>query len=209
MVKGQKYHILYKTTCKVTGDFYIGVHSTMNLEDEYLGSGKRLRYSIQKHGKENHVREILETFDSREELVKREREIVNEVFLKEEKCMNLAIGGEGGFVNRKAARAGGKASLKKLWKDENFRKKHIDLLSSIAKRNHKNGVLKGWPSWKGKFHTKETRDEIGKRTSISQKGEKNSQFGKCWIKKEFNSIKILKEDFKEWESNGWIKGRVM
>ena len=62
MVKGQKYHILYKTTCTVTGNFYIGVHSTTNLEDGYLGSGKRLRYSIEKHGKENHLREILEFF---------------------------------------------------------------------------------------------------------------------------------------------------
>lgn len=44
------------------------MHSTDNLEDGYLGSEKRLRYSINKHGAENHEREILEFVDSREEL---------------------------------------------------------------------------------------------------------------------------------------------
>jgi len=66
MVKGQKYHILYRTTCTVTENFYIGVHSTTNLEDGYMGSGIRLLNSVLKHGKENHTREILEFFDTRE-----------------------------------------------------------------------------------------------------------------------------------------------
>jgi hypothetical protein len=90
-----QYHILYKTTCAITGNFYIGAHSAPNLEDGYLGSGKRLRYSIQKHGKENHVRETLETFFTREELMKREREVVNDEILQNMQCMNLAKGGDG------------------------------------------------------------------------------------------------------------------
>ena len=48
-------HYIYKTTCNVTKRYYIGMHSTTNLEDGYLGSGKRLRYSIRKYGKENHT----------------------------------------------------------------------------------------------------------------------------------------------------------
>lgn len=49
----RKYHYIYKTTCTITSKFYIGMHSTDNLEDGYVGSGKRLWYSINKHGKEN------------------------------------------------------------------------------------------------------------------------------------------------------------
>ena len=44
-------HYIYKTTCNITNKYYIGMHSTSNLEDGYLGSGKRLRYSIRKYGK--------------------------------------------------------------------------------------------------------------------------------------------------------------
>jgi hypothetical protein len=83
------------------------------LEDEYLGSGRRLRYSLQKHGKENHTKEILDFFESREFLRSKEREIVNEDLLKDPLCMNLARGGEGGFLNREAASKGGRASIRK------------------------------------------------------------------------------------------------
>jgi hypothetical protein len=58
--KQKRYHYIYKTTCQVTDKFYVGMHSTNNLEDGYLGSGKILGYSIAKHGRENHKREILE-----------------------------------------------------------------------------------------------------------------------------------------------------
>ncbi|MFA9263238.1 MAG: hypothetical protein ACEQSB_08035, partial [Undibacterium sp.] len=67
MSKQKKYHYIYKTTCKITNKFYVGMHSTDNLEDGYLGSGKILGYSRKKHGDENHVREILEYLPSRVE----------------------------------------------------------------------------------------------------------------------------------------------
>ena len=68
--KEKKYHFIYKTTNLLSGKYYIGMHSTDNLGDGYLGSGKRLRYSINKYGEENHNREILEFVDSRKELKK-------------------------------------------------------------------------------------------------------------------------------------------
>ncbi len=46
----RKYHIIYKTTCTITNKFYVSMHSTDNLEDGYQGSGKRLKYSVNKHG---------------------------------------------------------------------------------------------------------------------------------------------------------------
>ena len=58
----RKYHYIYKTTCKLTNRYYYGMHSTDNLEDGYKGSGTRLKYSINKHGLENHCCEKLEFF---------------------------------------------------------------------------------------------------------------------------------------------------
>lgn len=89
----KKYHILYKTTNLLNGKFYVGVHSTNNLEDGYLGSGTYLRRSIRKYGPQNFKREILEFFDSRRTLLEKERELVNSEFIKEATCMNLHIGG--------------------------------------------------------------------------------------------------------------------
>ena len=75
--KPKKYHFIYKTTNLLSGKYYWGMHSTNDLNDGYMGSGKRLRYSINKHGKENHKVEIWEFLNSREELRKRESEIAN------------------------------------------------------------------------------------------------------------------------------------
>lgn len=91
----RKHHIIYKTTCTVTGRWYIGMHSTDNLNDKYLGSGERLWKSIQKHGKDAHVMQILEHHPDRKTLAAREKEIVTEDMKKDPLCMNIAPGGIG------------------------------------------------------------------------------------------------------------------
>lgn len=92
----RRFHIIYKTTCLVTGRYYIGMHSTDNLDDGYLGSGKRLWYSLNKHGRKNHICKIIEHLPSRESLRTREAEIVTEELIKHPMCMNLALGGGNG-----------------------------------------------------------------------------------------------------------------
>lgn len=42
-----------------------------------------------------------------------------------------------------------------------------------------------------------------------QQGNKNSQYGTCWIHNDKKSIKIKNEQLEEYISNGWIKGRKM
>lgn len=72
------------------------MHSTDDLDDGYLGSGRRLLRSIKKHGIDNHTRVIVESVSSREELRVREQQIVNDELLAEPLCLNMTIGGEGG-----------------------------------------------------------------------------------------------------------------
>ena len=43
-------NFIYKTTNLINGKYYIGMHSTDNLEDVYIGSGKRLWFSIKNYG---------------------------------------------------------------------------------------------------------------------------------------------------------------
>ena len=41
-----KFHIIYKTTNLLNGKIYVGLHSTDNLNDRYMGSGWVLKYAI-------------------------------------------------------------------------------------------------------------------------------------------------------------------
>jgi group I intron endonuclease len=90
------FHLLYKTTNIITGKFYIGIHSTNNLEDGYLGSGILIARSLKKYGKENHKIEIIEYCTDRVSLVEKEKAVVTLDLLNNPDCMNLALGGFGG-----------------------------------------------------------------------------------------------------------------
>jgi hypothetical protein len=97
VINKSMYYYLYKITNLLNNKFYIGIHSTENLEDGYFGSGRALKQAISKHGKHNFKKEILEYFNSYEEVSAREKEIVNEEFVKSQKTYNLNIGGYGSF----------------------------------------------------------------------------------------------------------------
>jgi GIY-YIG catalytic domain/NUMOD3 motif len=91
------HYYLYEIRNLLNVKIYIGVHKTEDLEDGYMGSGSLLKKAIEKHGIENFKKTILETFSSQDEMLKREREVVNESFLLREDVYNLKLGGEGGF----------------------------------------------------------------------------------------------------------------
>ena len=71
----RKYHYIYKIT-RDDGKYYIGMHSTDDLDDGYFGSGQRISRSIKKHGRERHSKQILEFCESRRILRDREKEII-------------------------------------------------------------------------------------------------------------------------------------
>lgn len=89
-----KYHYFYKITKTDTGQFYYGIHSTNNLNDGYMGSGIILRRMYKSIGKKKFIKEILKFFNSRHEASEYEKKIVTESLLKQDLCLNLALGGD-------------------------------------------------------------------------------------------------------------------
>ncbi len=203
-------HYLYKTTCLVTGRYYIGMHSTSNLEDGYMGSGKRLRYSLRKHGIDNHKKEILEFFETRELLIEAEKKAITEDMITDNNCMNIMSGGTGGFVSveqqRHRSECGGKALAKRLIEDENFRLKHKKVTSNNMLNLHKSGKIK-YDTFTGKKHSEEAKQKMSESSKGMGIGETNSQYGTCWITKDGINKKIKKEELDSFIQDGWIKGR--
>ncbi len=219
--KAHNIHYIYKITCNVTGKYYIGMHSTSNLYDGYMGSGKRLRFSIRYHGKENHIKEILEYYESREELAKREREIVNLELIKEDLCLNLCVGGDGGrgFTSDEAKKGRVATDNRLLEKyGPNFRtiinlKYHNSMTEDekivfgkkIRDGQQKNGYDN--KSFEGKTHSEESKQLMSESSKGNGIGENNSQYGTCWVTREGVNKKIKKEALETFINNGWIKGR--
>jgi len=204
--KEKRYHYLYKTTNILTGRYYYGMHSTDNLDDDYLGSGKRLRRSLNKYGKENHKKEIIEYCSDRTSLKKRENELINLNEIAKKDCMNLMVGGSGGAQSPEKQRnwiiAGSNARLLKLKNDPEFREKTINNLNFHRKENHKSGKY-SYNTFEGKNHSEETKLKMSIKAS-ERTGHKNSQYGTCWITNGIENKKIFKGDE---IPDGWKLGR--
>ena len=213
------FYIVYKTTNQVNGKFYIGTHKTVDLNDDYLGSGILLTRAIEKYGVDNFKKEIMFVFDNPEDMFAKEAEIVNEDFLSENNTYNLKKGGFGGFdyINKNPEKFLTKKRLASLmtnkerlerWKkkyefSEEFRKQvfnNAKLANERSKLNNPNGTF-----YKRK-HTEETKKKIGKITKRAQTGSGNSQYGKIWIFNEElkQSVRIHKN---EQVPFGWKLGR--
>lgn len=88
-----RHYLVYKVTNRFNGKIYIGVHSTLNKNDRYMGSGTEIRKAIKKEGRKSFVKEILFTFDTREEMLSKEKELVTKEFCLREDTYNCIIGG--------------------------------------------------------------------------------------------------------------------
>lgn len=94
----EKLYVVYKTTNLINDKYYIGVHSFVNLNDQYLGSGKILKQAIKKYGKDNFKREDIKFFYDEKEAYQFEAELVKEEQIKNRNCYNLILGGRQSFV---------------------------------------------------------------------------------------------------------------
>ena len=203
----RKFHYIYKITrVDGSGKFYIGMHSTDDLDDGYFGSGQLLWKSIKKHGKEKHEKEILAFLPSRKELKDRERELVNEEILDDPLCMNLQLGGEGGgkFWSAPQQRNASVAGNKSPTRD------HVTIAKKILQTKHErnSGNFFGGKhnAFLGKHHTAETKQKMSVAAS-TRVGAKNSQFGTCWVSNGAKTCKIKLEFLDEYLMNGYSRGR--
>jgi len=209
--KNKRFHFIYRTTNLINGRYYLGMHSTNRIDDGYLGSGKRLYYELNKYGRNNFKFEILEQFNSREELVQAEINLITEQDLKNPNCLNLKSGGEGGFskeIQKIGSLAGNLEKTRLMKEDPAYRARIVRMISENMKRQFAEGKRTSFNvgQWIGKKHSEETKKKIGVANSTNQKGENNSQFGKCWITNEVENKKIYKGDS---IPEGWRLGRVI
>lgn len=98
----RKHHVIYRIENTLNGKYYIGKHSTDNVCDSYMGSGRAIKNAIKKHGKEAFTKEILFYCDSFDAAAEKEREVVSESVVKDQRSYNEKTGGHGGNLSDEA-----------------------------------------------------------------------------------------------------------
>jgi hypothetical protein len=168
----------------------------------------------------------LEFHEDKDSLYKREAELVNEQVLTDPMNMNLRLGGKGGWdcALRRSIESGHQRNMSlihhnRLKQDDSYAANYKKSVSTGVKQNYDSGWMSNYANGLIKIQSNNlgnTPDAIKKRKETfenigHQQGEKNSQFGTCWI----HSIelqeckKIKKDDLEMFLEQGWIKGRKM
>lgn len=93
-LKCKKFHYTYQTKCLINNKTYLGRHSTNDLNDGYIGSGKLLKRAIAKYGKDNFKCIILDFFNTYKELVEEESFLVTKEWCLLKSNYNLVEGAE-------------------------------------------------------------------------------------------------------------------
>lgn len=202
-------YLVYKITNQINGKFYVGVHKTDNINDDYMGSGTILKRAQDKYGIENFTKEILAEFDNHEDMFNMEAKLVNEEFVSNQNTYNINCGGNGSFTHIN----------ERLKNDKDFRQKLNQKISEKQKKRFIEGKFDPYylisfiteNGFKGKTHTEDTKKQMSLSHKGKHDGSKNSQYGTCWIYNENikESKKIKKEDLSFWLDNGWLKGRKL
>lgn len=176
------FYTIYKITNKINGNIYIGKHQTKDLNDGYMGSGKRIRLAIEKYGIENFEKEILYQFDNEDDMNAKEAEIVTEEFVSQDTNYNLCPGGHGGFgyINKsgiekfkgkkhtKEAKLKIAKSREKYFTSEETKKK----ISEANKRTNKSRGEKTSKALKGKLKSEDHKKNISQSLKGKTKGRK-------------------------------------
>ena len=193
----RKYNYFYRITNTLNSHFYYGVHSTNNLDDNYMGSGSRLKLAYQKYGIENFKKEILKFFDTRKEALEYEALVVNESLVQDNNCYNLIKGGYGD-ISEEHKCISNEQSFKK--NDIMVKLKGTDKFFVIDKSEMNDNYEY---VWNNRHHSKVSREKTRKTMT-----PKNSTNSKIWVSK--NGIhkyirKVLLDNFLK---DGWELGRI-
>ena len=139
---------VYIITNKINGKKYIGlsINKKKWFRESYYGSGKLIKQSIEKYGKENFTKEIVKEFDNEKDCREYERLLIEQYnAIDDPMFYNLAPGGYGGACKGHVVTDETREKIKKINSGENhfFRKMDIEKQNEFSNRMRllKTGVI--------------------------------------------------------------------
>jgi len=96
-----KYHYTYITVNETNNKVYLGIHSTDNLEDGYIGSGTLLAKDVKLQGRDKFKLLKIQFFKDRKSLLEAEKKLVNPKWVADEETYNKCVGGANPIIQGK------------------------------------------------------------------------------------------------------------
>ena len=185
-------HYVYEITNLINGKKYIGKRSCKCSieEDKYMGSGKLLKKAIDKYGKENFKKEILQTCENERMAYEWEKVYIEQVkAYSNSNYYNISSGGNGGWGNfagktkeemqlrslRISKKTKGKLTGDKNPNYGGLKEATKIKLSALAKERLKN--KNNHPLY-GKHHSDKTKEKIRKTLTGKYVGENHPFYGR-------------------------------
>lgn len=146
-----KYYYLYEIyidnpKSSLHGKYYYGMHITDNMDDGYMGSGKIIRFYINKYGIDGLRKTVIKYYDCQEALYEGERQLVDEKRkILKTNCINISEGGHGGF----------------RYYDDQDKLKPLNFY--MAPEDRKRCALAGGQGNKKRLQNKQNRDDFVKK----------------------------------------------
>jgi group I intron endonuclease len=159
-----KMYIIYKTTNRVNKKTYIGQHKENGRD--YLGSGKLIKQAIDKYGRDNFIRETIDTADNKKDIDEKEIYWIKNL----NPYYNITEGGTGGDMftdnpNKEQIRKNYSMAKRGVAKSEEHKQKIRDSVKKYWEENKGKDIRKSW----GHKHTEETKKLLSKKSSIAMK----------------------------------------
>ena len=178
-----KYFYTYRVDCTAfgwEGYYYLGQHTTSDLEDGYKGSGTKLKEYYKQHP-EDYTFTILEFYSNKTELNIAEQKLISDLWKSDKFCLNNTSGGTGTWKHINS----------KPMSDETKKKISESNKGKIFSEEHKRKLVEAWKNRTAKPHSEETKrkisesnknkrrsEETKKRCSAAKKGKNNPMYGK-------------------------------
>jgi group I intron endonuclease len=149
------YHTIYKITNKLDGKIYIGKHSSQDLYDNYMGSGKYIRRAIKKYSFDGFDFEIILYCQEGEYMDMMETKLIQSYDCLVPKGYNVRDGGNKVFMSEEGRKRVSKANSGRIVSEETRLK-----LSESGKKAYLNNPR---------------GDEWNQKLSIALSGKKKSE----------------------------------
>jgi len=89
-----KYHYTYRIVNLATGNYYLGCHTTSNLQDGYMGSGVLIGKAIKFYGVMHFKKIVLCMYSTRAKMFRAERRLITRAIVDDPFSYNLITGGK-------------------------------------------------------------------------------------------------------------------